>query len=215
MPALLAALLAASTAAAADGLVGVDWQPIGASELSTTLAEGAPLPAGGFDAPLTAWGGWAGDHNAWLFGLEASWHRTLSWTGTVDQREDTLQRRLVAALRPALDYRRYLRHRPDAGVQPWLGAGAYLVVPFVRYEDSSLTPEEQAEWDEAAREDRARVLGAGGRLSAGVEHGWSSGLSLGARLDARLHRAQTLDQDTYTSTVQVTTEAALYLSYTL
>ena len=207
--------------AEAEGLAGVDWRPFDRSDLASIIgdsngAAGADTPptASRSAAGLTPWGGVIVGPNAWLASFGLTLDRTLSWTGTVDDQEDTLQHRLVASLRPGLDYRRYLRPREPGAVAPWVGLGASAVLPVVRYEDASLTPEEQADWDEAAREDRARILAVGGRLGAGLEVGFANGLGVGARLFGVVHRGQTLDEDTYTATVRLDTDAAVYLSFT-
>jgi hypothetical protein len=217
----LALLQPAHAKADAEGLAGVDWRPFDRGDLAAIIgdtdgAAGADTPTGDSRSAtgLTPWGGVAVGQNAYLASVGLTVDRTLSWTGTVDDQDDTLQRRLVASIRPGLDYRRYLRPREPAGVVPWVGLGASAVLPVVRYEDASLTPEEQADWDEAAREDRARLLAVGGRIGAGLEVGFANGLGVGARLFGVVHRAQTLDEDTYTATVRLDSDAAVYLSFT-
>ena len=221
---MLALAIALLQPAHADvvGLAGVDWRPFDRGDLAAVLGNGDSGASGTDPAlgdarstrGLTPWGGVAVGPNAWLASIGLTLDRTLSWTGTVEDQDDTLQRRLVASFRPGVDYRRYLRPREPGGVVPWVGVGLNATLPVVRYEDAALTPEEQAEWDEAAREDRARILAVGGRLGGGLEVGFNSGLAVGARLFGVVHRGQTLDEDTYTATVRLDSDAAVYLSFT-
>jgi hypothetical protein len=211
--ALLLLSLIAGTALG-GALVGVDWVPAGRADLAwvdddqltgTLVGEydGLLVP------PLTAWAGVAGSRYALLGGLAAAWASTTTWSG------DQATRALLAALRPSADLRRYLRPRADGEATPWLQAGAYTVLPAALYTSDTWTEEEQADMDETAAADRARIGGVGVRLGAGAEVAWTSGLCVGARYLLVAHRSASTSGDAATASALIRGEAALVLAFAL
>ena len=210
--------LALLSPASAGGLAGVDLRPYARGD-ADWVAQGAGSGTraaendGYLQPALTAWAGPTVGRHAFLFGFAMAWQRTLSWTGAEADQATTLRRRMVGSVRPSFDYRFYLREPAAGVVLPWAAVGAHGVVPFVRYEDEQFSLAEQAEWDEIALEDRARIAGFGGRATLGAEVRLENGLSLGARHAFSLHRAQEVDEDTYTATVLLDSDTALVLGF--
>lgn len=204
--------MAWSVGAQAGGLVGVDYVPASfgdqawadAGQTSGTLVgERDGLLVG----PLRPWGGWAGKHDAVLVGLAMARITTASFQG--DQR--VLRRH--SAVRPSLDYRRYLRARDPGQALPWVGAGVHGVLPGSVYENDTATKEEQKDFDETARQDKVRIGATGARVGGGAEVMWDNGLVLGARADLGLSRTQSTDEDVVQVSVLTHTEAALVLGF--
>lgn len=215
---LLPLLAFASAPALAAGQAGVDWRPFDRGDLAwvqsgSTSGTGAAEGDGFLQPALTAWAGPTAGRSSFLFSLGLAFQRTLSWTGTVDDKEQTLSRRMVGALRPGFDWRYHLRKPEPKRAVPWLGLGTYGVLPFVRYQDASFSEAEQAAWDETALEDRARIAAFGFRAGAGIEVQLDAGLTLGARHHFVLHRAQSVDEDTYTATVSLRGDTALQVGF--
>ncbi|MDP6931631.1 MAG: hypothetical protein QGG40_01885 [Myxococcota bacterium] len=195
-------------------VVGVDWTPLGRSDLAwieegglsgTGVAEGD----GVLDPNLSAWGGVAGERDALLFGLGIA--RSTSTALSSDQFSSAH----VGALRPAVDYRRYLQPRAAADAVPYLQLGTYGVVPSARYFSDAYTDEEQEAMDDAARQDRARIGAVGLRMGGGAEVAWPSGLMVGARYLLVAHRGADLSETAYTLSTVMYGEAALQLGFAL
>lgn len=207
-----------SSAAQAGGLAGVDWQPFSRGDAEWVLSgAGSGTRAAeddGFLQPsLTAWAGPTTGNHAFLFHFAMVFDRAVSWTGTGEERETNLRSQMVGSLRPGFDWRFHLKEVDAGGVLPWVSVGGYGVVPLARYRDEAFTEAEQAAWNEVAREDRARIAAFGARAGAGVEHRWDSGVAVGARHLLDLHRAQQVDEDTYTGVVSLRTDTALYVGF--
>lgn len=215
---LLAGLFALSSSAHAGGLAGVDWQPFSRGDAEWVVSgQGSgtgKAELDGFLQPsLTAWAGPTRGNHAFLFHLALAWERTQSWTGTGSESETDRRSLMQGSVRPGFDWRLHLRPVDTPGVLPWMSLGGYGVIPLAQYRDEAFTKAEQAAWNEVAREDRARVAGFGGRAGVGIEHRWDTGLGLGARHVIALHRAQEVDEDTYSGTTSLRTDTALYLSF--
>ena len=207
-------LLLASLPGLAAGLVGVDWVPFGRDDLAwvednqlsgTLVAEGDGL----LQPSLRAWGGWTEGQNAVLGNLSGAWLSTESVTS------GTTSGARVSALRLGADYRRYLRPRAPGAPVPWLGAGAYGVLPGANTWSDTYSDAEQDSVDETDASTRSRIRGWGGRLGGGVELGWDSGLLVGARADAVLFQGVATAEDSRATTTFWRSEVALTLGFAL
>lgn len=207
-------LLLASLAAHAGALVGVDWVPFGRGDLSwvedgqlsgTSMSETDGL----INGALTAWGGWADEHNAVLLGLAGARLSTVTRSETLDAGTR------VAAFRPSLDYRRYLRARTPGRPIAYANAGAYAMIPAAASWSNAYTEEEQEAMDTDAEATRARIGGWGGRLGGGVELGFENGLNLGLRYYGVVHQGRYSIEDATTTSTFVYGEAAFVLSFAL
>lgn len=217
---MLATALLLTSTAAAGGMVGVDLVPMGRADLAwvdegrtsgTLVGENDGL----LRPPLTAWGGVAGDHLAWLGGLGVAWSATTIWSADPDGGEDLVTKRRVATLRPSADVRWYPSGRKGKGVQPWLGGGLHVTAPFVSYRSDSWTPKEQKGWDEVADEDRSRLFGWGFRAGGGAELRTAQGMRVGARYMLGYHQSQDVDEAVISVTSRLLGEAALTLGFDL
>lgn len=206
-------LLLASLAAQAGALVGVDYAPFGRGDLawvdegqlSGTLVgelDGLLVPS------LTAWGGYADERNAALLGLGGARISTITRAGS------SVTGSSVAALRPSLDYRRYVvARRPDAPAA-WLQAGAYGVIPGASTWAVTSNDAEQEALEAADAETRARIGGWGLRAGGGASVSWSNGLTLGARWLGIFHRSSMVSADeSKTTSTWLRGEAALELAF--
>jgi hypothetical protein len=215
---LLPLLLAAT--AHAGGMVGVDLVPMGRADL---VAVDAGRTSGTFVGeddgllrpPLTAWGGVAGDHVAWLGGLGVAWTATTTWAADPAGGEDLVTKRRAATLRPSADVRWYPGGRGGHGVQPWLGGGLHVTAPFVSYRSDAWTLKEQKGWDEVADEDRARLFGWGFRAGGGAELLTPAGVRVGGRYLLGYHQSQDVDEAAIQVTARLAGEAALTLGFDL
>lgn len=206
-------LLLASLQARADALVGVDWVPfdrgdlawVDDGQLSGTLVgefDGLLVPA------VTAWGGWADRHNAALAGLAGTRLVTTTTSGS------SVTGSAVAALRPSVDYRRYLLAREPGRATCWLQVGAYGDIPAAKTWAQVSSDAEQEALDAADEETKARIGGWGLRLGGGASVGWDDGLSVGARYLGVFHRSSMLSDDgTRTTSTLMRGEVALELSF--
>lgn len=207
-------LLAGLSTAWADGMLGVDWVPFGradqawiaAEQLSgTQVAEGDGL----LQPPLTAWGGWAGTRHGVLGSLDIA--RVVTSVQTHNQEE--LSTRM--GIRPALDYRYYLKDRKVGSALPYLQLGLHGVVPFAEETSDSASKSEQRVLDEQAEQDRSRIGGLGARMGFGAELQWDSGVLLGARYSVVYRRSGALDEETLTASSLIRSEAALVFGLVL
>lgn len=205
--------LALAGPAAAAPAFGLDWTPLAAGDLAwlledrdtdTLVAEDDGLLV----QPLTAWGGWIGDKDAVLGGLALARYTTRIWTG------DQVTTVHVGAVRPSLDYRRYLRAREAGQATPWVQAGGYIVAPSARTASDAYTAEEQAAYDVIAASDRARIGGVGARVGLGGEVLLDNGLSVGGRWSAIAHRGRIDETTSFSVSVRLMTEAAVVLGLT-
>ena len=206
-------LLLVSLQARADALVGVDWVPFDRGDLAwvddgqlsgTLVGEGD-----GFLVPaMSAWGGWADAHNAALIGLGGARLATVTTSGS------SVTGSAVAALRPSVDYRRYLLARQPGHAAPWVQVGAYGDIPAATTWAETSSEAEQEALDAADAETKARIGGWGLRLGGGASVAWEDGLSLGARYLGVFHRSSMLSDDgSRTTSTWLRGEAALELAF--
>lgn len=225
MSSSLAALLLSLVApaqAAPEAYAGVDWVPFGRADLvyvdedrsSGTLASETD---GSLRPPLRAWGGVVFGRHGVLANASIMQITTTTWASTPAEGDDG-EGELVAkvrqgALRLGADYRFWLIPRQTGKPIAWVGGGAYGVVPRIDYSAEGWDESEQFAYDEAAREDKARIGGFGFTLGTGAELMWDNGLVLGARTGLQLHRGQRVDEDQISVTVQLGVETALSLGF--
>lgn len=208
-------LLFASLTARADALLGVDLVPFGRGDLSWVdegqLSGNLVGELDGLLVPtLTAWGGWAGAHDAVLLGLGGARISTLTSSGS------SVTGSVVGALRPSVDYRRYLLAREPGSPSAWVQGGAYGVIPSARTWSEVSSETEQEALDAADAETRARIGGWGLRLGGGACVQWDNGLGLGARYLGVFHRSSLVSDDgSRTTSVWLRGEAALELSFSI
>lgn len=207
-------LLLLSHLARADILLGVDYAPFGRGDLAWIedgqLSGNLVGELDGLLVPsLTAWGGWADRWNAALFGLAGARVATLTTDG------GSTTGSALAALRPSVDYRRYLAPRDPGGAAAWVQLGAYGVIPGARTLADTSSDAEQEALDAADAETRARIGGWGLRLGGGASVAWDNGLSLGARYLGVLHRSSMVSEEVRTTSTWLRGEAALELSFAL
>ena len=200
--------------AQADGMVGVDWVPYGRADQAwvaadqltgTQVAEGDGL----LNPPLTAWGGWVNKRHGVLASLDMA--RMSTTVATQNQAEESTR----MGIRPAVDYRWYIKERSAGAATPYLQLGVHGVVPLAKESSDSASKSEQKVLDDQADQDRSRIGGVGGRLGFGAEHQWSSGIVLGARYSLVYHRSRALDEETLTVSSLLHSEAALVLGLVL
>jgi hypothetical protein len=210
-------LTAALSMARAGPISGVEWVPGGRTDLAwiesnqltgTLVAEGD----GWIDPSLSAWAGFSWERMALVGSLGLAAHNTVTLQ-SVGEGETQKTRFLVMGIRPGADLRVYLG--PDGPIRAWTGLGMYAVLPVVRYTSDAFSEDEQAAYDELAREDRARILGGGARSIFGVEHTWDPGVGLGFQASWGLHRGQDLDDTVIRVSWRSQIEAAILLSYRL
>jgi hypothetical protein len=218
MPSLFTMLIAAP--AWAGGMVGVDLVPLGRADVAWVdqaklSGTGVAETDGVLQPPLTAWAGVKGKQVATLFGLGVASSASTTWAGDPGGGDDLVTKRRIATVRPSVDLRWYPKSTAGTGLQPWVGAGLYVVAPFVNYRSDAWTVAEQKAWDDVAAEDRARLFAVGLRGGGGVEHRWASGLRAGARYFLVMHRAQEVDDDVVAASSAVRGEAALTLGFDL
>ena len=199
-----------------QGLAGVDLIPFGRGDLAAPEGSGTGLAEGdgNIQPPLTAWGGVAGEHLAVVGGLAVQRQVVrvvLTVTGEGEERTETA----VAAVRPSVDLRYYVRSRCHNEVLPYAHAGLYGLVPFARYESDAWTQEEQEAYDELARQDRARIGALGLRAGLGAEQVWSNGLFVGARSSLVWHRGQFVEDEVIQAAVDLHSEVALSFGFEL
>ena len=198
----------------AGTVMGVDWVPAGradeawiaAEQLTGTLvAEGDGM----LRPPLTAWAGWTGSRHGVLGSMDVA--RLATSVRTHDQEELSIR----AAIRPAVDYRLYLKPVAVGDPLPYLQLGAYGVIPLATETSDSASKSELEVLDEQAKQGQSRIGALGLRLGLGAEHRWVSGILVGARYSMVYHRSHALDEETLTVSSMLRSEAALVIGVAL
>ena len=158
---------------------GLDWKPLGRSDLlwagdnrSTGVLVG---PFDGFlDPNLTAYGG------AWLhprFSLGGSFGAAR--VQNTSQSGDERTTRLWQSLRPELAVRWRLREPRAQRPSAWLTSSVHASLATVRDRSNTYTKREQTIADENAQREQAALSGAGGSLGMGVSYPLNENLSVG------------------------------------
>lgn len=218
IPALLALVAVPTAQAGPAAYAGVDWVPFGRADLlwvdedraSGTLAaetDGALRP------PLRAWGGAVWGRHGLLANASIMRITTTTWGSSPAADDELVTTVRQGALRLGADYRFWLVPRQTGKPLAWVGGGAHGVIPQIDYSSEAWDESETYAYDEAAREDRARIGGFGFNLGAGAELMWDNGLVLGARTGLVVHRGQRVDEDQISVTVQAGAETALSLGF--
>ncbi|MDP2315161.1 MAG: hypothetical protein Q8P41_19835 [Pseudomonadota bacterium] len=194
-------------------LFGGAWSPAGigmfawddADKFSGTLA-------GEFDGllrpPLTAHGGWVGSRDAVLGNLSLVQLNTTRFAASNAVSA-------VGGVRLGVDYRRYLWSREGGAVNFYGDLGGFGIVPNAAETDGAYTTDEQADADEGAAENRARVGGFGAQGGLGAEYLFADAkgrpaVAVGVRWLVRGYRGQEGDEDEgFRVSTVVMSEAAL------
>lgn len=161
-------LLSIVATASASVLFGGAWAPAGVGALAWYDSDRfSGTLAGEFDGllrpPLTGHGGWVGAHDAVL--------GNVAWVQLTDTRfSSTAAIDAVGGVRLGVDYRRYVYARAAGAVNFYGTAGAFGIVPHAANIDDAYTEEEQADAEEGADGDRARIGGFGGQAGLGAEY---------------------------------------------
>lgn len=212
------ALAAGPAAAGPQGVIGVDYLPLGRADLAWTQ-EGrlsgvlANEEDGFLQGPLRLWGGAAWTRHAVTGSLSAVRLRTTAWTASEADGTELVTETVQGGLRPAADWRYYILPRQAGLASPYVGVGLHAVIPTVKYSSESWTASEESAWLAQQAEDRARVRGAGGRVFGGAELLFDNGLMLGARQSFELQRGERVDTETAQTTGLLSTETALTLGF--
>ncbi len=209
-------LLLAGTAHAAV-LFGGAWSPAGIGTLAWDDAgKFSGTLAGEYDGllrtPLTAHGGWVGARDAVLGNASVVFLATSRFAegNAVSS---------VGGLRLGADYRRYLWAREAGAVNLYGDAGAFGILPTAATTDSAYTVQEQADADEGAAANRARIGGLGLQGGLGAEYllGDKKGrpaVAVGVRWLVRGYRGQEGGEEGARVSTVVTSEAAVVLELT-
>jgi hypothetical protein len=202
--------------ALAKVLVGVAWVPPGVGALSWSEADRfTGTLVGEFDGwlkpPLTMHGGWAGQHMAVVGGIATAWFRDA-------QIADTSSSQTIGALRLSADGRYYLKKREAGQANLWGDMGLYGVIPFASNLSDAYSAAEQADADEAARGDRARIGGGGIQLGLGAEvlFGDKAGqpaFAVGVRYLGRFYLGSQVEEEGWRTSSVWLTEAAVMLEF--
>jgi hypothetical protein len=214
------ALVCVSAALAGPALAGVEWSPLTRADLAAGAGvglsgTGVAEPDGTVLPPLRAFAGGAVSPGVLLlgsFGLAVD--RRVTWSGEDAQGRPMGTVWSRAGIRPGFDARFYpagpRRERP---VSPYLQVGTALTIPVARARSDAWTTAEQADATEYAREDLARIGALTVRGGVGVEHRWSSGISLGAQSLLTLTTRSDGDEDAWTTRLLLAADTALVLAF--
>ncbi len=197
-------------------LFGGAWTPAGIGALAWDDAGNfSGTLAGEFDGlirpPLTAHGGWVGAHDAVLGNVALVQITSTSFS-------DNTSIRAAGGVRLGMDYRRYLFAREAGAVNFYGDVGGFGILPNAADTDSAYTEEEQADADEGAASDRARIGGFGAQAGLGAEYviGDAKGrpaVAVGVRWLARGYRGQEGEDDAIRVSTVIASEAALVLEF--
>jgi len=204
------------------GTVGVDWTPLGRSDLAWVDAgqlSGTLVAAtdGMLAPPLALHLGVTTATDAVLLDLGLGRLGTTDITYDGDGAVVSEAAQYVMGLRLGADYRRYLRRRVLPGddsapsVSPYLQGGGYAVIPSARRADTSWTADEQTVQDSEAGGDRARIGAVGFRVGGGAEACFSLGACVGLRGLLVVQRSQEVGEGYKTVSTLATLEPALTL----
>lgn len=211
---MLALLLALSAPAEAGRpFFGLEIEPLSRKDLVWVEEDRTSGTAvGEFDGAVSSvlsafGGGWFNRH----VGLQASLGVALSQSSSVAG--DIVRNRTWAVLRPGLDLRLGWAEHGLRKPVPWVLVGAYGDIPISADVSNGYSEEEQAAADEAVLDERFRLGGVGGRVGFGVDYEVLQGLSLGALVSLGLHRSGYTGGDTTFTTLWLSTEASILLTY--
>lgn len=198
---------------AATPTVGLEWRPLSrgdlvwsednrTSGLSVGEFDGFVRPALQFSA-----GAWMGPRTAMLGSLGIA---RLQNTTIVD---DVYRQRHWGVIRPSMDVRLALTDVAEKKPIPWFLLGLYGDVPSARDVSNGYTDEEQADADELAGTERARLGGVGARAGFGTDWHFPGGFVIGGQYAVGVHRSVFQADDADSVTAWTVGEASLLLGF--
>jgi hypothetical protein len=204
-------LFGLAASAMAGALVGVDYVPSGLGDQAWVAEEqlsgtGVAERDGLLVPPLRSFGGGVWGRNGILCGLSMARISTTTTTASVGTRSVRM------AVRPALDYRRWLMDPKPGKALAYLTAGLHGVVPFAQEVADDPGDEERVALEEAAKADRSRIGTVGAQLGLGAEIRLENGLGVGMKTVLVAHRAQASDDQTQTVSSMIRPETSLSIS---
>jgi hypothetical protein len=201
--------LAAS--AMAGALVGVDYVPSGLGDQAWVAEDqlsgtGVAERDGLLVPPLRSFGGGVWGRNGVLFGFSMARISTVTTTASVGTRSVRM------AMRPAVDYRRWLMDPVPGKALAYLTTGLHGVVPFAQEVADDPGNKERVALEEAAKSDRGRIGALGAHVGVGAEIRFDSGLGVGMKTVLTAHRAQASNDQTQTVSSVIRPETSLNIS---
>ncbi len=201
-----------SLPAMAGALVGAEYVPSGLGDMAWVEEEqlSGSLVAetdGILVPPLRFVGGYAWGRN----GVVGSF--SMARIATTVITTDSEAKSIRTALRPSVDYRRWMMD-PEAN-KPlfYLTAGFYFVIPFAEETVENASKEDRKALREAAEEAEGRIGAIGGNIGLGAEVRWDNGMGLGIRTALVVTRFDSSNMETQTVSSLIRSETALTLSY--
>ena len=185
-----------------SGLGDLAW--VEEDQLSGSLVgetDGLLLP------PLRVVGGYAWGRNGVVGSLSMA--RVATTVITTDSRSTSIR----SALRPSINYRRWMMDPVPQKPLFYVTAGLSVVIPFAEETAEDASQEDKKALEEAAEEAKGRIGAIGGNLGVGAEVRWDSGIGLGIRSVVSLTRFSSSNVETQTVSSLIRSETALTLSY--
>lgn len=200
--------------AAAQVSLGADWVPSPRADLVwVNEAQSTGTLVGEFDGllrpPLQPYLGLNLGRNTLNFGLSAARVSTTAFNVA------EYERAAAGAVRPSVDYLRWLLSPGVAQAGLWVGGGAWANVPLASFYQSGANESESGDNAEYARSVRSRIGGFGARVSLGAQTELNPSLALGLRASLVGFRGQQLSEDALRSTTLVYPEVGLRVQINL
>ncbi len=204
---------ALTLAAPATPFGGMDWEPLGRSDVVFGSEErGSGVLVGPFDGftdpSLTAYGGvwwnrrWAVETSLGIARLQNTVFLNDTWT-----------QQHWGVVRPALAMRwSWTDAQPDRP-HPWLRAGTFGSLPSVRQTSNAFTKKEQKAADALAETERSRLSGLGFEFGAGVTYPLAPGLHLGGRYQLEYYRSLAAENEGDAITSWLHSSAGILLEF--
>ena len=180
-------------------LAGVEEEQLSGSLVGET--DGLLLP------PLRVVGGYAWGRNGVVGSVSMA--RVATTVITTDSRSTSIR----SALRPSINYRRWMMDPVAQKPLFYVTAGLSVVIPFAEETAEDASEEDKKALKEAAEEAEGRIGAIGGNLGVGAEVRWDSGIGLGIRSVVSLTRFSSSNVETQTVSSLIRSETALTLSY--
>jgi len=193
-------------------MVGVEYVPAGLGDMAWVEEEqlSGSLVAerdGLLVPPLRCVGGYVWGRN----GVIGSF--SMARLATTVITTDSVSKSIRTAIRPAVDYRRWLVEPGTNKPLFYLTAGMSLVIPFAEETADNASAEDKIALEEAAKDAKGRIGAIGGNIGLGAEVRWENGLGLGIRSALVLTRFDSSNMETQTVSSVIRPETALTLSY--
>ena len=201
-----------SLPAMAGAMVGAEYVPSGLGDLAWVEEEqlSGSLVAetdGLLVPPLRFVGGYAWGRN----GVTGSF--SMARIATTVITTDSESKSIRTALRPSVDYRRWMMDPKPNTPLFYLTAGLFFVIPFAEETAENASKEDRKALREAADEAKGRIGAIGGNIGLGAEVRWDNGLGLGIRSALVVTRFDSSNMETQTVSSLIRSETALTLSY--